>query len=274
MREAANGTILFRHEIDAFTKVPVIAEIIHHNGKNQLVTGSGKRTFIAEQFRHLRASLSFLGIRGSQQTILVTSAVSGDGKSFVLANLANSIALTGKKVLMIDFDLNQPTLSLKFGLTPQEGLSEFLKNDFWKDEFIQSVPGNHNLSLLPAGISLPDNPTELLLDNSVSGLFKHLKTKYDYLIVDTPPVGVLTDAYLLSQYADATLFVIRHQHTPKSFIRRFDEQNTINELKNIAFVFNGIKARGFHKSTAYGYGYGYGYIRDEQSLYGKRVLSV
>ncbi|MBU6158224.1 MAG: polysaccharide biosynthesis tyrosine autokinase [Bacteroidetes bacterium] len=274
MREAANGAVLFRHEIDSYTNVPVIAEIIHYPGKSHLVTGNGKRTFIAEQFRHLRASLSFLGIKGGQNTIMVTSAVSGDGKSFVLANLANTLALAGKKVLMIDFDLNQPTLSLKFGLTPTEGLSEYLKTDFWKDEYIQAIPSNNKLFLLSAGLSLPENPTELLLGNSVTSLLRDLKSKFDYLIIDTPPVGALTDAYLLSSFVDATLFVIRHQHTPKSFIRRFDEQQQINELKNIAFVFNGIKARGFHKTTAYGYGYGYGYIRDEQAIYGKRVLSV
>lgn len=262
--EMLKRTILFRHEIEAYTSVPVIGEIVHDKSGEAIVIGNGKRTFIAEQFRNLRASLPYLGIKGDKRKLLVTSTTSGEGKSFVVANLAMSLAMAGKKVIVLEFDLSEPTLCLKLNFTNvNKGITDYLNGEAEPEEVIRRTQINENLFIMPAGTNLPDNPSELIMNDKVPELLQYLTDIFDYIIVDSAPVGLLTDAYILSSYCDATLYVIRHRHTRKVSIQRLDENNRINELKNIAIVFNGVKSRGFSKN-GYGYGYGYGYLTPEK----------
>jgi capsular exopolysaccharide synthesis family protein len=262
--ELLKRTILFRHEIEAFTSVPVIGEIVHDKSGEAIVIGNGKRTFIAEQFRNLRTSLPYLGIKGDKRKLLVTSTTSGEGKSFVVANLAMSLAMAGKKVIVLEFDLSEPTLCLKLNFTNiNKGITDYLNGEAEPEEVIRRTQINENLFIMPAGTNLPDNPSELIMNEKVPELLQYLSDIFDYIIVDSAPVGLLTDAYILSSYCDATLYVIRHRHTRKVSIQRLDENNKINELKNIAIVFNGVKSRGF-SNNGYGYGYGYGYLTPEK----------
>ncbi len=262
LNEVLKRTVMYRHEIEAATSVPIIGEIIYQKSKEPLVIGEGKRTFIAEQFRKLRTSLPYIGLHGERKKLLVTSTVPGDGKSFIVANLGLSLALTGKKVVVLEFDLSDPTLSEKLEMSAEKGLSDYLNNEAEPEEIIRRTTVNNNLFIIPAG-KLPENPSELILSPRAAELMKYLSPLFDYIIIDTAPVGLLSDAYVLSAYCDATLYVIRHRHTPKLSIQRLDENNKINELKNIAIVFNGIRSRGFLKNE-YGYGYGYGYIHREK----------
>lgn len=262
--EMLKRTILFRHEIEAFTSVPVIGEIVHDTSGESIVIGNGKRTFIAEQFRNLRTSLPYIGIKGEKRKLLVTSTTSGEGKSFVVANLAMSLALAGKKVIVLEFDLSEPTLCIKLNFTNiNKGITDYLNGEAEPEEVIRRTQINENLFIMPAGSRLPDNPSELIMSDKVPELLQYLSEIFDYVVVDSAPVGLLTDAYILSSYCDATLYVIRHRHTRKVSIQRLDENNKINELKNIAIVFNGVKSRGFSKN-GYGYGYGYGYLTPEK----------
>ena len=260
--EMLKRTILYRHEIESFTNIPIIGEIVYEKSKEPLVIGDGKRTFIAEQFRNLRASLPYLGINGERKKLMVTSTISGEGKSFVVANLGISIAMTGKKVLVIEFDLSDPTLGEKLGVVAGKGLADYLKGEIKREEIIQQTGVHENLFIAPAG-KLPDNPSELIMSEKVPELLNYFSANYDLIIIDTAPVGLLSDAYVLSAYCDATLYVVRHRHTPKISIQRIDENNKINQLKNIGIVFNGVRSRGFGKN-GYGYGYGYGYIHKEK----------
>lgn len=263
IREIFKRTILFRHEIEAYTAVPVIGEIAFENSKESLVIGNGKRTFIAEQFRNLRTSLPYTGINKEKKRLLVTSTISGEGKSFIVANLGVSLALAGKKVVVLEFDLSNPTLSNKLNMTANKGLTDYLMNDDVEpEEIIWRTAVQKDLFIIPAA-GLPENPSELIMSERVQGLLDYLSDIFDYIIIDTAPVGLLSDAYVISKYCDATLYVVRHRHTRKVFIQRLDENNKINELKNMAIVFNGVKPRGFGKN-GYGYGYGYGYIYNEK----------
>jgi capsular exopolysaccharide synthesis family protein len=262
-RESLSRNIMFRHEIEKLTAQPIIGEIVADDFKDPIVIGESNKTFIAEQFRRLRATLKYLGINSKNKRILVTSAISGEGKSFIATNLALSLALTGKRVVLIDCDLNNPSLNNKLKIHKEKGLTEYLQSESEANEIIRATDLNENLFLISAGY-LPRNPSELLMNGRIEELLNYLDSVFDYIVVDTAPVSPVTDAYTLSPLCNATLFVIRHKYTPKVFVQRIDENNKINELHNMAIVFNGIKSRGFG-SKQYGYGYGYGYIHKDKN---------
>lgn len=265
-RESLSRNIMFRHEIEKLTDHPIIGEIVADDFKDPIVIGESNKTFIAEQFRRLRATLPYLGINSKNKRILITSAISGEGKSFIATNLALSLALTGKKVVLMDCDLNNPSLNNKLRIHEEKGLTEYLLKQSEAGEIIRGTDLNENLFLISAG-SLPRNPSELLMNGRIEELLNYLDGVFDYIVIDTAPVSPVTDAYILSPLCNATLFVVRHKYTPKVFVQRIDENNKINELNNMAIVFNGIQSRGFG-SKKYGYGYGYGYIyKDKEERY-------
>ena len=259
-KESLSRTVMFRHQIENLTSQPVIGEIASGSKKTPVVIGEDKKTFVAEQFRKLRTTLKFVGVDANHKRIMVTSAISGEGKSFVSLNLAISLALTGKKVVLIDCDLNNPSLNKKLEIEDEIGVSEYLSDEATKEDIVKRTHLDENLYFIPTG-RLPRNPSELIMNGKMEGLLNQLNEDFDYIILDTAPVSPVTDAYILSPFCDATLFVVRHKYTPKVFLERLDEENKINQLKNIAIVFNGVQSRGFG-SRKYGYGYGYGYIYD------------
>lgn len=262
-REQLQNKIMFRQQIEKLTSCPIIGEIPFENSREAIVTGDSKKTFIAEQFRRLRITLIQVGINSIRKRILVTSSISGEGKSFVAANLAMTLALTGKKVVLLDFDLNNPSLS-NLGVKAKTGITEFLQGTESADNIINKTNLHKNLFMIMPG-KLPQNPTELIMNGRVPELLDYLDSMFDYIVIDTAPVVPVTDAYLLSTYCDGTLYVVRHGYTPGVLVERIDENNKIHPLNNVAIVFNGVTSRGFGNKS-YGYGYGYGYIyRDDQS---------
>ena len=250
--------------------IPIIGEVAFDKSKTPLVIQAGKRSFIAEEFRKLRISLSFLGIDPAHKKILVTSSISGEGKSFIAANLAVSLSLTGKKVVLVDLDLNNPTISKILNVNQEEGITEFLTGQKEPEEIIKRVKAHENLFFISAG-HLPENPTELLANGKVKEIIDYLDNIFDLVIIDTSPIVLVTDAYILSALCDATLYVIRHKYTPKMLIKRIDESNQINPINNPAIVFNGVKVRGFFKNN-YGYGYDYVYGNKERGKKEKKSI--
>lgn len=269
-REMLNNKILYRKEIESLTSIPVIGEIVFNKTKTSLVLEPGKRSFIAEEFRKVRVSLLFLGIDSYHKKILVTSSLPGEGKSFVAANLAVSLAMTGKKVALVDIDLHNPSLGKVFGVTTEEiGVSDYLLGERTLDEITRPVPNHENLSFISSG-GLHPTPSELLENGRIQKLIAELEEKFDLVVMDTAPVVMVTDAYHLSSLADATLYVIRHKYTPKMIVKRIDENNRINSLKNPAIIFNGVKTRGFMKNN-YGYGYDYVYGKNQKKSKGYKL---
>jgi tyrosine-protein kinase Etk/Wzc len=259
-RDALSPKILYRQEIEALTTIPIVGEIAYDKTKDGLVVQAGKRTVVAEEFRKVRVSLLSLGIDAGHKKILVTSSISGEGKSFVAANLASSLSLTGKRVVLVDMDLHNPGLGTFFGIKETAGVSDYLVGKKQLKHIIYRIPGNDNLFYISSG-TLQEDSSELLENGKVQTLISQLDTDFDVVIIDTAPVVLITDAYLLSSLCDATLFVVRHKFTPKMLIRRMDETITVNPVKNPAIIFNGVKTRGFFKNN-YGYGYNnyvYGY---------------
>lgn len=256
IRETMTGKVLYRDEVESRTSIPIIGEVAFDKSKKSIVIESGRRSFVAEEFRKLRISLSFLGIDSDHKKVLVTSSISGEGKSFIAANLAISISLTGKKVVIVDMDLNNPTINKILEVESGKGVTEYLTGEKKPDEIIKKVIEHENLFFISSG-QIPENPTELLSNGRVNDLINYLDNRFDFIIIDTSPIVLVTDGYLLTSLCDATLYVVRHKYTPKILIKRIDENNHINPINNPAIIFNGVKARGFFKNN---YGYGYDYV--------------
>ena len=269
VKESLSGKVLYRHEVESRTSIPVIGEIPFVKSRTPLVIEAGSRSFIAEGFRKLRISLSYLGFDATHKKILVTSSISGEGKSFIAANLAVSLSLTGKKVVLVDLDLNNPTISKIFNVIQEDGITGFLTGEKEPEQIIKRLKGHENLFLISAG-NLPLNPTELLANGKVKDIIYYLENIFDVIIIDTSPLVLVTDAYILSPLCDATLYVVRHKYTPKMLIKRIDDNNQINPIVNPAIIFNGVRTRGFFKNN---YGYGYDYVYGNKQKDGKNKRS-
>ncbi len=272
IKESFTGKILYRDEVESRTGIPIIGEIAFDKSGNNIVIEKGRRSFIAEEFRKLRISLSFLGIDANHKKILVSSSISGEGKSFIAANLGISLALTGKKVVLVDMDLNNPTINKILQLDRGIGVTEYLQDKIDPDGIIKHVPDHENLFFISAG-SLPENPSELLSNGRAKDLLDYLESAFDFVIIDTSPMVLVTDGYLLTGLCDATLYVVRHKYTPKLLIKRLDRNNHINPIYNPAIIFNGVKARGFFKNN-YGYGYDYTYGNVEREREKKSLVKT
>ena len=277
VREQFNREVLFRSEIEKATSATVLAEIIHDDSGETLVIKDGKRTIIAEQLRALRTSLNYIGLQGDKKTILLTSSISGEGKSFMAVNMAVSLSLTGKKVVLLEFDLRKPKVSKMLNIAQEPGISNYLAGLASYEEIIIPINDENlkGLFVLPAG-AIPPNPTELMLNGKLDMLMEKLKNDFDYILIDSPPIGLVTDAKILNKYSNACMYMVRHKYTPRHYLGLIEQLHYNNELNNLNIIFNGLKTRGvlvggssgYGSSYSYGYGYGtaygYGYTGDEK----------
>ncbi len=260
VKEMLTRSVQQRADIEKYVDFPFLGEVNYDNSKSAFAITEGKRSFIAEQFRQLRTSLGYLGIDEQHKKILITSSISGEGKSFIAINLGISLALMGKKVIMLELDLRKPKLSEQFNISRNVGLSTYLIGKASTDDLLKKT-NFENLFLIPAG-PIPPNPSELISNGKLKELFAFLEIKFDYILMDTAPVNPVTDAYILSPMADVTLFIVRHDFTPKLFLQKLAQQSKMNNLKNPALIYNGIRGKGVQR-YGYGYGYGYGYTDED-----------
>ena len=251
-----NSKVDTKADITKRTAVPVIAEIGHSADVKNLIIGNMTRSAIAEQFRALRTNLSFYLNKPTGNLILVTSGSSGEGKSFASINLGNVLALSGKKVLLMELDLRKPTLSSKFGIDNQFGFTNYVNDvKVSAKDVIRPLAVHENMYIISSG-DIPTNPAEMLLSDRAGSLIEQLREMFDYIIVDAPPVGVVTDAQLLGDYADFCLYVVRHAFTEKSQLEIVEDLNANNRMKQLGILVNDIK---IGNGNGYGYGYGYNY---------------
>ena len=268
-REFVNHRILFRRDIETYTVLPIIAELAAAGrSRSLLVPNHSRPVLLTEQFRQLRTALGLHAKNNTNRKVLVTSSISGEGKSFVSANLALSLAGAGKKVILLDFDLRNPRISAEFEPAAGPGLADFLQSDIEPYEIIKST-SYKNLFITAAGEEGGDI-VDLSFNNRLNELFDYLEGVFDFIIVDTAPVHPVSDAYVLTEYCDISLYVVRHDFTPKAYIQLLDENNKIKPLKNLVIVFNSIKSRGFFGGK-YGLDLGYG---NEFSVKQRRVSSA
>lgn len=260
-KETLASTILFRSEIERLTKIPIIGEISFHKITSPLAVEVGKRSFVAEEFRRLRYALQYYLNDSENKKILITSSISGEGKSFISANLAISFSMTGKKVALVDFDLHQSSLEKIFGSEHRLGVSEYLSGKIVLDELPIKINTYDNLYFITSGKSNED-PSETIDGKKTEELMRYLDEKFDIVIVDCSPLALVTDANYLSGYCSTTVYVVRHGYSPKFILKRLDDNNLVNPLSKPVIIFSGIRKRGFMKDrNSYGYGYSYGIVK-------------
>ena len=247
-----------RADVEKLTSVPIIGDIPLTDEKNDkngsIAVFENKNNLMSETFRNIRTNLQFM-LDNDQKVILVTSTVSGEGKSFVSANLAISLSLLGKKVVIVGLDIRKPGLNKVFHLSNKEkGITQFLSNpETDLMELVQPSDINKNLFILPGG-SVPPNPTELLARNGLDKAIEILKQNFDYVIMDTAPIGMVTDTLLVGRVADLSVYVCRADYTHKAEYTLINELAIEKKLSKLCTVINGVDL----KKRKYGYYYGYG----------------
>lgn len=259
-KELLNTKVLFRSEIEANTDIPIAIELPHVDFDVSESGSVPSEAVLLPHFRQLSTTLGLYDRNFSKKKILVTSSIPGEGKSFVSINLAYSLAQAGKKVALLDMDFLKPHTSKRFQLSNSNGLLDYLNDRVDFGDIVNQVPGNKNLSLIPVG-KHGEEHTQLLINGRLEQLFARLTKDFDYIIMDSAPLDVVSDANLLAYFSDKTLLVVRHRHTPKKILRHLQEAFGSEQPKGLAIVFNGVEKRGLLKED-YGYGYGYDQIRE------------
>lgn len=257
-KDALNDKIQSKRDIQRLTATPVLGEISHNNTGQNLVISKEAGTPISELFRLVRSNLQFATAGKENKVILVTSSLSGEGKTFFTINLGASLTLLGKKVVILELDLRKPTLLKQVGMKGRTGITDYIVAP--DKVAIEDIVKPHNtvrgLYLASAG-SIPPNPAELMLSPNLAYLINVLKESFDYIILDSPPVGQVSDAYSLSPHVDSTIYIVRQNYTPKSMIEIADEIYTTHKLNHPMIVLNDSKEGG---------SYGYGYKQSEKEL--------
>ena len=249
-----DSTIKNTDDISKMTKIPILGVVGKKNSKNNLAVFEKPKSALAESFRAVRSSLQFLYKKqqAGAKTLMLTSSISGEGKTFCSINIATVFALSEKKTVIVGLDLRKPKIFQDFHIENKVGVVNYLIGQKTLEEITQSTPIPF-LDFISAG-PVPPNPGELIMGESMKEMLDELKLKYDYIILDTPPVGLVSDALELTPYCDATLYVVRQNVTRKEMLSLVNNKHKRGELKNISIVFN-----GFENKAKYGYGHAYGY---------------
>jgi capsular exopolysaccharide synthesis family protein len=268
VKEYLKSVIRNQEDIAKFSNIPIFGTVPHHTDKKAtpMTIVEKPKSRISEAFRSLRSNLTFFTPPNAKNTTyLFTSSISGEGKSFCSASFALVLASMNKKTLFVLTDLRKPKFYIgEFDVTSShQGLSTYLIGETTMEQTIQKTSVS-NLDFIPPG-ALPPNPAELLNREAFSLLMQEAKQKYDYIVIDTAPIGLVSDAIGLLQYTDVVLYVVKQNHTPFVYISKIQEMFEENKIKNIGFLFNDVKM--FSENYGYyGYGYygGYGYYEEEK----------
>lgn len=244
-----------RGDVEKLTRLPIVGDVPLTNEKaGSIAVFENQNTLMSETFRHIRTNLQFM-LENDQKVILVTSTVSGEGKSFISSNLAISLSLLGKRVVIVGLDIRKPGLNKIFNIPRKEqGITQYLSNPEKNlMDFVQPSDVSKNLYILPGGI-VPPNPTELLARDGLDKAIETLKENFDYVILDTAPAGMVTDTLLVGRVADLSVYVCRADYSRKAEFTLINELAADNKLPNICTIINGLDL----KKKKYGYYYGYG----------------
>ncbi|MDN3671901.1 polysaccharide biosynthesis tyrosine autokinase [Flavobacterium branchiarum] len=253
-----NNSIQNIEDVSKQTQIPLIGVVGVNNDATNLAVFDKPKSVLSESFRSIRSSLQFLykkqQVEGAK-TLMVTSSVSGEGKTFCSINIATVFALSEKRTVIVGLDLRKPRLAEEFRLTNEVGVVNYLI----KEKNLEEITNATKIPYLDVILSgpIPPNPSELILGEAMNEFMSELKAKYDYIILDTPPVGLVSDSLELVQYSDVTLYIVRQNYTKKDMITLLNNRVKRGELSNASIVLNGFENKAKYGAT-YGYGYGYG----------------
>ncbi|MBF9253259.1 polysaccharide biosynthesis tyrosine autokinase [Pontibacter sp. 172403-2] len=273
VRDLLNDKVQEKKDVEQATATPVLGELAHNKSGESLVVTPGNRSPIVEMFRLVRTNLQYATVGKANKVVLVTSSMSGEGKTFFSINLGASLVLTGKKVVVLGFDLRKPRLLQELGLPDGPGITNYLVSDrVAVDDIVQPLQALPGLYISSSG-PVPPNPAELMMSPKVGQLLEALKERFDYVIIDTAPVGQVTDAFTLAPYIDSSIYIVRYGYTFKSQLEIVDDVYKHKKLRHPMIVLNDAKKENSY-GNGYGYGYGYGYGEDQKKNRGKSRRAV
>lgn len=257
-KRALNTRVTRRVDVESVTQVPILGEVMNKRHRDILVVAPHQRSVLAEQIRSIRTNLhTSIGPADGRQVLLFTSSMSGEGKSFVSLNLGASLALMAQPTVIVEMDMRMPRLHQLFDIDNSVGLSSYLNGNATLADILKPVPGHPNYFIIPCG-PLPPDPSELLGGPNVKQLIELLRDQFRYILLDAPPIGIVTDAQVVAPYADATLFVIRHGVTPKHSLKLLDTLHREQRFKNLSIILNAVgggEAYHFNGQTKNSYSY-------------------
>ncbi|MBC7919820.1 MAG: polysaccharide biosynthesis tyrosine autokinase [Ferruginibacter sp.] len=255
-----NDTINSREQLAKLTTIPILGIVTHSSKPTNLVVTRNPKSAVSETFRSLRSNLKYLASEHERKIILITSSISGEGKTFCAINLASVLALGGKKTLLMGVDLRKPRIFDDFGLTNEIGLSTYLIGRASREAIVQRTPSPF-LDVVTAGPTAP-NPAELLMNGRFEALLADLPKEYEFIVLDSPPLGLVADSFELMRHVDVVLYVVRQRYTKRTMLDNITELYNRSTVKNISLILNDFVAQPGH-GHGYGYGYGYGYYEED-----------
>lgn len=259
--ELTNNRVQSKEDIEKMTSIPFIGGVGHNSSGNNLTVSERPKSGVAESFRAMRSNLNYFTSNKSKQVFMVTSSISGEGKTFTTINLATVFALSGKRTLILGADMRRPKIFEDFNCTNDFGLSTYLSGLSEFEGVVQKTRID-NLYLVSGG-PVPPNPSELLLTDKFDAFIKIALQQFDFVLIDTPPLALVTDAFVMSKFVDHTVFVMRQNYSPKEFVKSINEYYRSGKLKNMSILLNDIYKSGlgygYGQGYAYSYAYGYGY---------------
>lgn len=272
IRYLLHNVVLSVDDIKPYTSAPIVGVIPKYKEDipvSELIVDKSPKSLITEAFRTVRTNLQFISNTPGVKIIGITSTISGEGKTFVSINLAGIMAFSGKRVIILDLDMRKPKIHIGFNVENTKGISTILIGKDTVDECVYRS-GLENLDFITAG-PVPPNPSELIIGQRMTELIDYLKTKYDVIMIDTPPVGIVTDGIPIMQKVDYPLYIMRSGFSKKFLIGNINRLVHENHIRNLSVILNsqesargGYGYGGYGGFGGYGYGYGYGYYEEEK----------
>jgi tyrosine-protein kinase Etk/Wzc len=264
-KNSLNNRINETREIEDAVYVPILGELVYKKSKAAVISLDSSRTLISEQFRILRTNLQQInGKTGDGNITLLTSGMPGEGKSMITRNLGAVMAAAGRRTVILEVDFRRPNLAKSLSLEGVRGLSDYLNGNAYKEDIIQDSQVHPNLFVISTGTQ-PDNPSELLEKPAMEDLLEWLRIHFDEILIDTPPVKLVTDAMILAEFSDVNLYVVRYGFTYKSELKFIKQLYIDQKMKNLHIIFNGISAKG---NNSYAKAYAYDYYTDSKPKFG------
>ena len=258
-----------KEELEELSVVPILGEIPKTDQDNNVIIKENNSDSFTEMVRLLRTNLLFVLDSKDKKVINLVSSISGEGKTFVAVNLAMSLAMLDKKVLVIGLDVRKPKLASYLGLDNSTGITLYLSGHLSKDQLIRPSGIHTNLSVITSG-PIPPNPNELLAKPALDDLIEDLRKQFDYIVIDTAPIGIVSDSFSLNRFADVNLYIVRAEFTPKKNIEDATNLFKHKKLKNLYFVLNAAdkSKRTYRFGSGKKFGYGYMYDKKHGQIYG------
>ena len=262
IREFLDDTIKNEEDVRRLSSIPILGQIPHISGENKdIVVFENPKSAVSETFRTLRSNLRYMATVRKSEVIALTSTIGSEGKTTIAANLGVVMSMSGKRTVLLNMDLRRPKLARLFDLPGTGGMSSLLSGRATVEEVVQPTK-YENLFLVSSG-PIPPNPTELIEEGSFENIISRLREEYDVIILDTPPVGVVSDAMSLMHQADTTIYILRANYSKRTFLKTLQRLKDDNDIPGLGILINDV---GFGLAYGYGYGsYGYGYYQQKKS---------